>query len=73
MCFLQKLDNGVVDILFIMLFSAATIQLWVPCHLGTMLRNKVNGLIIIHYSGKFVYAVRDWGKYVGLKLLPVLK
>uniref|UniRef100_A0A2A4JTU3 Odorant receptor n=1 Tax=Heliothis virescens TaxID=7102 RepID=A0A2A4JTU3_HELVI len=36
----EKLDNGKVDILFCLLGIAACLQLWIPCHLGTMIRNK---------------------------------
>uniref|UniRef100_A0AAU6ND71 Odorant receptor n=1 Tax=Mythimna loreyi TaxID=667449 RepID=A0AAU6ND71_9NEOP len=36
----EKLDNGTVDILFCLLGIAACLQLWIPCHLGTMIRNK---------------------------------
>lgn len=37
----QRLDEGVVDILFVMLGISACVQLWIPCYLGTLLRNKV--------------------------------
>ncbi|XP_053603697.1 odorant receptor 13a-like [Plodia interpunctella] len=36
----DKLDHGKFDILFSMLFVGALIQLWIPCYLGTMIRNK---------------------------------
>ncbi|RVE42877.1 hypothetical protein evm_012495 [Chilo suppressalis] len=38
--FLCKLDHGSFDIIFTALFFAACIQLWIPCYLGTLLRNK---------------------------------
>ncbi|XP_063824512.1 odorant receptor 13a-like [Ostrinia nubilalis] len=36
----DKLDNGTFDILFMLLTVATTLQLWIPCYLGTLLRNK---------------------------------
>ncbi|XP_013200165.1 odorant receptor 85b [Amyelois transitella] len=36
----DKLDHGKFDILFSMLFVGALVQLWIPCYLGTMIRNK---------------------------------
>ncbi|XP_022825109.1 odorant receptor 13a-like isoform X1 [Spodoptera litura] len=36
----EKLDHGSVDILFSLLSICACLQLWIPCHLGTMIRNK---------------------------------
>nr|AZT78920.1 odorant receptor [Dioryctria abietella] len=36
----DKLDHGKVDLIFCMLFVGALIQLWIPCYLGTMIRNK---------------------------------
>nr|ARO76454.1 odorant receptor 49 [Conogethes punctiferalis] len=36
----EKLNEGSIDIMFSMLITATTIQLWAPCYLGTMLRNK---------------------------------
>ncbi|XP_037296484.1 odorant receptor 4 [Manduca sexta] len=37
----ESLDNGVIDFLFIMLGVCGCMQVWVPCYLGTLLRNKV--------------------------------
>ncbi|XP_026737600.1 odorant receptor 13a-like [Trichoplusia ni] len=40
----EKLDSGKLDILFCLLGIAACLQLWIPCYLGTMLRNKAFAL-----------------------------
>ncbi|CAK1598631.1 unnamed protein product [Parnassius mnemosyne] len=34
------LDHGKIHFLFVLLFSATCIQLWIPCYLGTLLRNR---------------------------------
>nr|AOG12933.1 odorant receptor [Eogystia hippophaecolus] len=35
-----QLDEGKVNFLFIILSIAACLQLWIPCYLGTIIRNK---------------------------------
>ncbi|XP_037868910.1 odorant receptor 13a-like [Bombyx mori] len=40
----QKLENGILDIRFTMLGVAACLQMWIPCYLGTLLRNKAFGV-----------------------------
>ncbi|CAK1598633.1 unnamed protein product [Parnassius mnemosyne] len=34
------LDHGKIHFLFVLLFFTACIQLWIPCYLGTLLRNQ---------------------------------
>ncbi|CAK1598624.1 unnamed protein product [Parnassius mnemosyne] len=34
------LDHGKIHFLFVLLFFVACIQLWIPCYLGTLLRNQ---------------------------------
>ncbi|XP_049870427.1 odorant receptor 85c-like isoform X2 [Pectinophora gossypiella] len=36
----NQLENGKVDFLFAMLWFGACVQLWIPCYLGTLMRDK---------------------------------
>ncbi|KAL0852346.1 hypothetical protein ABMA28_000549 [Loxostege sticticalis] len=36
----DKLEGGKIDIYFAVLLSVSTFQLWMPCYLGSLLRNK---------------------------------
>nr|QRF70967.1 odorant receptor [Semiothisa cinerearia] len=36
----MKLDRGEFDVVFTLLGAGAVLQLWIPCYLGTILRNK---------------------------------
>ncbi|XP_059056635.1 odorant receptor 82a-like [Achroia grisella] len=36
----DKLEKGQIDIIFIMLFVGCCIQLWIPCYMGTLIRDK---------------------------------
>ncbi|CAH2214525.1 jg25765 [Pararge aegeria aegeria] len=37
----ESLDHGKFDILFAMLGIVVCVQLWIPCYLGTIIRNKI--------------------------------
>nr|AQQ73502.1 olfactory receptor 22 [Heliconius melpomene rosina] len=36
----DSLDHGKLHVIFTMLFIATCVQLWIPCYLGTLIRNK---------------------------------
>ncbi|XP_031767158.2 odorant receptor 4-like isoform X2 [Galleria mellonella] len=36
----ENLKKGQLDIIFVMLLTAAILQLWIPCYVGTLLRDK---------------------------------
>ncbi|XP_023941790.1 odorant receptor 67c-like [Bicyclus anynana] len=36
----ESLDHGRLDVMFAMLGIATCVQLWIPCYLGTVIRNK---------------------------------
>ncbi|XP_031768249.2 odorant receptor 30a-like isoform X2 [Galleria mellonella] len=36
----QSLEQGKLDIIFVMLLLASFVQVWIPCYIGTLLRDK---------------------------------
>lgn len=40
--FFQSLDHGKFHVIFATLGFATCVQLWIPCYLGTLVRNKVS-------------------------------